>query len=117
MRVGLDYNADPPSYVETVMFWTVESSTEPLFPKRMCIIDMMVIDLMGELLTEEVQFLPCPEAGVSEWSLTLSVAPGNWHYTATGTGYGRSIEFEMEPLFDFGEPPSQCGFSTTGTIR
>jgi len=117
LSFDLDYNADPPSYIEQVLIRTAESSTEPLFPKRICIIDIRVSDLMGELLTEEAHFLSCPEADVGEWSLSLSLATGNWHYTATGTGYGRSIEFEMQPLFDFGEPPSQCGFSTTGTIR
>jgi len=118
--IGFMLDMELDTFVESVGIRTVNASTEPLFPRRICFVITTVLDLSGAILEEDVEALPCyNEAGEPEssgWSsLNLTAGPGDWHFTGTGTVYGRSIEFVMEPLFE--ECECQCRFTTTGTIR
>ena len=115
MRIGLEQ--DPNGFVETVIIETIEESTEPLFPEHLCISDVRRYDRTGTLLDRQADFLlPCFDSDHGDWSLTISIGPTDGGYTGGGTGYGRSIEFEMEP-FEVCDPPCACGFATSGTIQ
>jgi hypothetical protein len=123
---GLSADYEQGVYVETVVIQTFHAATEPLFPKGMAFVITRQLDFSGTLLEEQLEPLPWPnEAGEPgnwpgdcDWYLGLEAGPEEWHFTGSGTGCGRSIEFVMEPLFEVCEWGNcQCGFTFAGTIR
>ena len=120
MLFSLEVDSESRAYVETLMVVTEQSSSEPLFPARICFVIATVIDFSGEQLEKQVESIPCiNEAGELEPPLVgIEAGPEEWHFTGAGTADGRSIEFVMEPLVEGWEPgDGQCGFATTGTVR